>query len=297
MRILILGATGMLGHTLLFEFLSLGMDVFGTARNKAKYRGLMPDSCLDRLIDGVDALQTSSLERAIAHVKPSIVINCVGLIRQKPEGREPLPCIEVNARLPHLLLAICRHAGCRLIHYSTDCVFDGGKKGLYVESDPCSAKDVYGLSKYLGEISGPSALTLRTSIIGHELASENSLLEWFLHSEGEVRGYTKALYSGLTAVEHASALARHVLPNDALHGLYHLSSSPISKHDLLGIVAEKYGKTITIIPNDSVIEDKRLSGDLFRRATGYSAPAWPDMVAAMRDSWISYEKEKGLVNE
>jgi dTDP-4-dehydrorhamnose reductase len=289
MKVLILGVSGMLGHALFTWLWGSGLDVYGSARDVRRLEDWMPRESLGRLIGGVDALDFPTVEKAARGLRPDVLVNCVGLIRQKPEGREALPCVEVNSRFPHLLLGLARELGARLLHYSTDCVFDGRKGTPYDEDDFCSARDVYGLSKYLGEISGPGALTLRTSIIGHELfGQKNSLVEWFLSSEDQVNGYTRAIYSGLPAVEQARILAQLVLPREDLSGLFQVSSAPISKHDLLGLVAEEYGKRIAIVPDDSVVDDKRLSGARFFRATGYVAPGWPWLLKNMREHHLTY---------
>jgi dTDP-4-dehydrorhamnose reductase len=178
----------------------------------------------------------------------------------------------------------CAARGIRCIHYSTDCVFDGKKGRPYTEQDRPTAPDVYGLTKFLGEIGGPSALTIRTSIIGPELRGKHSLLEWFLAQTGRVRGFTGAVYTGLPASEHARILAEHILPRETLQGLYHISASPITKCDLLRLVAQVYEKRIEIVPDDTVQEDRSLSCEAFRAVTGYVAPPWPEMIGAMREA-------------
>ncbi|SBW10929.1 NAD-dependent epimerase/dehydratase [uncultured delta proteobacterium] len=282
MRILILGIGGMLGNSLYRELNVPSLDVFGSLRNIKKIRAFFPTDAGARLIDGVDAYKFDSVEQAANMVNPDVLINCIGLIRQLPEGKLPLPCIEINARFPHLLAKMCRERHIRLIHYSTDCVFDGAKGAPYTEDDPPSAKDIYGLSKFLGEVRESPALTIRTSIIGHELRNKLSLVEWFLAQKGTVKGYTQAIYSGLPVTEHARILREYVLPNPALTGLYQVAGRPISKYELLQLVAREYGKKISIEPEPTVREDKRLSGDAFFRSTGYVPPEWPELIRAMR---------------
>lgn len=291
MTILILGASGMLGHTLLYELPLYGFTVYGTVRSTSSLTGRMPPSCLARLIEGVDAYDFSSVQAAITQVCPTVVINAIGLVRQLPEGRAPLPCVEINARLPHLVEVECRRIGARLIHYSTDCVFNGHKGSPYTEDDPPSAVDVYGLSKFLGEVQAPPALTLRTSIIGLELRNKCSLVEWFLAQGGPVKGYTQALYSGLTTVEQARVLAEYVLPNAGLHGLFHLASAPISKYELLKIVAKYFNKSVVITPDSGVAEDKSLNAARFTHVTGYTAPAWDTLIRRMHESAVRYQRD------
>jgi len=288
MRIVILGASGMLGHMLFFELWRQGFDVYGTVRSLPAH---FPALLLKRVKEGIDAYDFSSVVAMMEALKPDILINCVGLIRQLPEGKMPLPCIEINARLPHLLLKECKARGVRLIHYSTDCVFDGHKGSPYTEDDPCTAKDYYGITKYLGEVADSPALTLRTSIIGPELRGRLSLVEWFLAQQEEVKGYLNAIYSGLPTSEHARILIQYVLPRPDLHGLYHVASEPISKYQLLNLIARAYGKEIGILPESSVAEDKRLDGSRFNRTVGYAAPAWPELVRSMHTSHMALIKE------
>jgi dTDP-4-dehydrorhamnose reductase len=292
MRILILGVSGMLGHTL---FLELSRDpeleVFGTVRRLEPLRGCFPLNRLEKIKENINAHDFPSVAGLAAELQPEVIINCIGIIRQLPEARKPLPCIEINARFPHLLHQLAQERKCRLIHYSTDCVFDGHKGSPYREDDPLTAKDLYGITKYLGEVSEAPALTLRTSIIGHELRGKLSLIEWFLSQEGRVNGYTRATYTGLPTCEQARILSEFVLPSPELTGLFQVTSSPISKYELLSLAAREYGKSITIIPDQSVVEDKRLDGGRFRSATGYSAPSWPKLIQDLHESHKKYLKE------
>ena len=280
-KVLILGATGMLGHTLFFR---LGqkddLDVHGTARSMGGVERAFPKQMLEKIRSGVDALNFDTIIRAMASVQPDIVINCIGLIKQAPLAKDPFLAITVNAQLPHRISLVCKTAGARMIHFSTDCAFDG-KKGGYSEQDPSDAKDLYGRTKYLGEVEYPHCVTLRTSIIGHELKGKRGLLEWFLSQEGKIRGFTRAIYSGFPTVEMARVIADHVIPNTDLTGLYHVSSTPISKYDLLQLVAERYGKEIEIEPFNDFFCDRSLDSSRFRGVTGYNPPPWPELVENM----------------
>lgn len=280
-RVLVLGASGMLGHTVLRVFSeSAGFEAWGTVRSGAAGRHLSP-SVQDRLIPGVDVENPDSLARAFARSRPDVVINCIGLVKQLAEANDPLLTLPLNAILPHRLARLCEVAGARLIHVSTDCVFDGAQGG-YVEADTPNARDLYGLSKYLGEVDQPNAITLRTSIIGPELGGANGLVGWFLSQDKQVSGFTRAVFSGLSTYELARVMRDQVLPHPELHGLYHVSAAPISKHDLLGLLAEAWGKTIRIVPDDKLRIDRSLDSGRFRAATGYTPPAWPEMVAEMK---------------
>jgi dTDP-4-dehydrorhamnose reductase len=154
---------------------------------------------------------------------------------------------------------------------------------MYREQDVSDAQDLYGRSKYLGEADYPNAVTLRTSIIGHELSSANGLVGWFLAQQGSIKGFRRAIFSGLPTVELARVIRDHVIPNPELHGLYHVSAEPISKFDLLKLIAKAYGKTIDIKPDDNLVIDRSLNSSRFFEATGYNSPPWVQLVQSMRD--------------
>jgi dTDP-4-dehydrorhamnose reductase len=282
MRVLVLGATGMLGSAV-FKVLSSdpALSVSGTVRNAKAIEGF-DASLRGSLIVGVDVLDQDSLITAFAQSKPDVVVNCVGLIKQLSSAKDPLSTLPINAMLPHRLAKLCAVTGCRLIHISTDCVFSG-RKGMYEEQDVSDAEDLYGKSKFIGEIiDQPHAITLRTSIIGHELNSQASLVDWFLSQSGTVKGYSKAIFSGLPTVELARVIRDFVIPQAELHGLYHVSADPIDKLELLRHVARIYQKDITIVPDDQLKIDRSLDSSRFRSATGYEPPQWPELIEAMR---------------
>jgi dTDP-4-dehydrorhamnose reductase len=281
-KVLVLGGTGMLGHAVLRYFAERGQfNVAATVRSEASGARL-PHALSKHLIPGVDIENFDSILKAFASFRPDAVINCIGLIKQLADVEDPLIAIPTNSLLPHRLARLCGAAGARLIHVSTDCVFSGSK-GNYVESDVSDAKDLYGRSKYLGEVDYPHAVTLRTSIIGHELGSAHGLVGWFLAQRGGVKGYTKAVFSGLPTVELARVMHDFVLPNEALRGVYHVSADAIDKYSLLRRVAGIYGKDIAIAPDAVVAIDRSLDSSRFRAATGYIPPNWDALVTAMRN--------------
>ncbi len=282
MRVLILGASGMLGNAMLRTLSqSDACEVWGTARSAGVLRHFDP-SLAQRIVTGIDVENVDALTTLLAEVRPSAVINCIGLVKQLAQADDPLSALPINALLPHRLARLCGLAGARFVHISTDCVFNG-RKGDYRESDPSDAEDLYGRSKYLGEVAYPHTITLRTSIIGHELSSAHGLVGWFLAQEGTVKGYRKAIFSGLPTVELAHVVRDVVLPHPELSGLYHVAAQPIAKYDLLQLVRDAYGKTIDIEPDDRVAIDRSLNAERFREATGYVAAPWPELVARMRD--------------
>jgi len=281
-KVLVLGATGMLGNAVLRLFAkSVGYEVVGSARSSSALQ-LLPSELSDRLICGVDVENMDSLIGLFARARPDVVINCIGLVKQLAEANDPLAALPVNALLPHRLARLCAVAGARLVHMSTDCVF-AGSKGMYTEADVSDAKDLYGRSKYLGEVDYPHAITLRTSIIGHELNGTHSLVGWFLAQHGSVRGFRRAIFSGLPTVELARVIRDHVLPHPELHGLYHVSAEPINKFDLLTLIANAYGKAIDICADDMLVIDRSLDSSRFRKATGYQPESWPELVRRMRE--------------
>ena len=280
MRILVLGASGMFGNAMFRVLDEHGdLEVFGTARSSEVER-FFPAKISQRLMTGIDVENQDALMNTFCQVRPKVVINCVGLIKQLAEASDPLRSIPVNALLPHRLARLCDVSGARLVHISTDCVFSG-EKGGYTESDLSDARDLYGVSKYLGEVHYPDSITLRTSIIGHALNSSKGLIDWFLGQQGQCRGFTRALFSGLPTVVLAQIVRDVIIPDSGLHGLYHVGADPIAKFDLLELVAEVYGKSIEIIPDDSLQIDRSLNAGRFRAATGYVVPEWPELVRVM----------------
>lgn len=281
MKVLVLGVTGMLGNAVFRVFAAdAACQTWGTLRNASALHHFPQDSHA-YLLCGVDVLDQDALIAVMSRVKPDVVINCVGLIKQLADARDPLTALPINAMLPHRLARLCELVGARLIHISTDCIFSG-RKGLYLESDLSDAEDLYGKSKYIGELHDlPHAITLRTSIIGHELGSNYALVDWFLSQEGGVKGFTKAIFSGLPTVELARVIKDFVVPHPQLNGLYHVAAKPIDKFRLLSLVAAQYGKVIDIRPDDALVIDRSLDGSRFREATGYVAPEWPELIRRM----------------
>jgi dTDP-4-dehydrorhamnose reductase len=289
-KVLIIGATGMLGHTL-FTRLSErdNLEVYATARSLEGFSQWFAPELLEKIRANVDVYNFDSVLKVLAKVKPDMVINCIGIIKHLPVAQDPIISIAINALFPHKLALSCKVAGAQLIHFSTDCVF-AGDKGNYTESDRSDATDLYGRTKFLGEVYYPHCVTLRTSVIGHELNGKYSLIEWFLAQNVKVRGFTRAIYSGFPTVEMARIIADYVIPNTDLTGLYHVSSAPISKHDLLRLVAERYGKRIEIQRYDDFYCDRSLDSGRFRRATGYTPPPWPELVEKMYKEGVKSEK-------
>jgi dTDP-4-dehydrorhamnose reductase len=281
-RVLVLGVSGMLGNAVFRLFAqSPGFLTVGSLRS-ANFLRYFAKDLHSRVICGVDANNLDSLTGLFASLRPDIVINCIGLVKQLAVADNPLVVIPINALLPHRLARLCEVAGARLVHISTDCVFSGAK-GMYTETDLSDAKDLYGRSKYVGEVDYPHAITLRTSIIGHELSGSQSLLEWFLSQQDGVRGFRRAIFSGLPTAELALVIRDYVIPRPELHGLYHVSSKAINKYEFLRLVANVYGKSIVINPDDQLVIDRSLDSTLFCQATDYQPKEWRELIQLMHD--------------
>ena len=280
MKILVLGASGMLGNAM-FRVLSdcTAHSVVGTARSESARRHFA-DSLQPHLLTGIDVEHPDAIVRVFARVQPDVVVNCIGLVKQVADADDPLQAIPLNAMLPHRLAQLCQVGGGRLIHISTDCVFSG-KTGMYTEEATPDATHLYGRSKLLGEVSAPHTITLRTSIIGTEQDSCRSLVGWFLSQTGPVQGYRHAIFSGLPTVELATVIRDQVIPWPDLSGLYHVAAEAIDKDALLRLIAAAYGKDIVIEPSDEVVINRSLDASRFHEATGYTPPPWPELIRRM----------------
>ena len=292
MKILILGGSGMLGHKLWIN-LRQNHEVWVTVRQTSSPFPVRPEFPVQYIRTDVDASNFDQVTRALASIQPDLVINCIGLIKQMGHlARDPVLSISINALLPHRISLICRAAKIRMIHISTDCVFSG-KKGNYLESDQSDAEDLYGRSKFLGEVAyPPHSITLRTSIIGRELQTRLGLIEWFLSQKDKapIRGYKRAIFTGFTTDELSRVIMNYVIPHTELTGLYHVSSDPINKYDLLQIANQAFGRTINILPEEDFSMDRSLDSTRFRQATGYQPPSWADMIQEMAQDAQFYKK-------
>jgi dTDP-4-dehydrorhamnose reductase len=291
MRLLILGGTGMLGHKVLQHALTQPVDTFCTIR------GCLAGSGLDRLgldlpsnavVPGIDAMNWDEVHGVLRDLHPDAVVNCVGIVKQRSEAKAAIPSLTVNALLPHRLAEALAPWGGRLVHISTDCVFSG-RRGSYSETDVPDAEDLYGRSKLLGEVATDNALTLRTSMIGRELREHRSLLDWLLQQQGKtIKGFRRALYSGLTTNELSRVILKVVQEHAGLTGLHQVTSNTISKYDLLRLIVDTFGLDIQVEPDDVFFCDRSLRGWRFRDATGYRCPPWPELVADLHADSTPY---------
>ena len=281
-RIVVLGASGMLGNALT-RYFSQEPDylVTGTVRSQ-KSVDLFPQNLQENIVSGIDAIDFDTVREFIKAQRPNIVINCVGLVKQLSDANDPLLALPINSLFPHMLARCCAEYCVRLVHMSTDCVFNGSKGG-YLDDDIPDAQDLYGVSKRLGEVDYTNAITLRTSIIGHELDGSRSLVDWFLSQKESVKGFSKAVFSGLPTVEIARIIKDYVIPNEKLHGVYHVSADPINKYDLLKLLANIYGHDTKVIRDVKFIIDRSLNSSRFRDITGFEPVPWDEMVTRMKN--------------
>ena len=285
--IVVLGGDGMLGHKI-FERLRR------SARTVATVRGGPPEKVEllagADVIRGVDLMDFQAAEELLAELRPKFVINCAGIIKQRADAGNAVRCLTINALLPHRLAEWSAGWDGRLIHFSTDCVFSG-RHGGYREDDESDATDLYGRSKFLGEVRAPNAVTLRTSMIGRELARHGSLLDWFLgQNHGRVRGFRRVIYSGVTTIHLAELVERMICHHANLSGLYQVVSAAISKYELLERIRDGYGLDVEIEPDDREVSDRSMRGDRLEAAIGYQAPAWTELIAQLVQDPTPYER-------
>jgi len=287
-RVLVLGGSGMLGHKL-WQVLSARLDTYVTVR--ASDPAMAPLGLFEsaRTVPDVSADALDSVERAVASVGPDVVVNCIGIVKQSSEARDPITSISINSLFPHRLAQLCRAKDARLIQVSTDCVFSG-RAGGYTESDIPDPVDLYGRTKLLGEVADGRCLTIRTSIIGRELSGANGLLEWFLGQQQSVRGFRRAIFSGVTTQALGRILASIASDHEALTGIRHVASDPISKFDLLCMLKDAYGRDVQIVPNDELVCDRSLDGTKFEQETEVHPPPWAEMVAELAADETPYER-------
>jgi dTDP-4-dehydrorhamnose reductase len=280
MRVLVLGGDGMLGHELVRAWRERH-EVHATFRldwENYRHHGIFEST---RSHCGLDVRNPQDVLGVIADVRPDAVVNAVGIVKQRETAKEAIPSLEINALFPHRLAQLCRAARARMVHLSTDCVFSGGK-GAYTEDDLPDASDLYGRTKLLGEVSEPNCLTLRTSIIGLELSRRKSLVEWYLAQRGSIRGFRRAIYTGLTTAEMARAIEHFLVREPALSGRWHLASQPISKYDLLEQLGELLGrKDVQLEPDDDFVCDRSLDSSALAARTQYRVPSWSVMLQGL----------------
>ena len=295
-RLLIVGGGGMLGHKL-WQLARPRLETWATVRAVTPALEALGVVDRERTLTGVDVLRFETLETALDRARPDVVVNCVGVIKQLAAAKDPIASIAINALHPHLLARACRARGARVVHISTDCVFDGDPagRGRYTEADVTNALDLYGRTKALGELTTPGTLTLRTSIIGRELSGASGLVEWFLSRRGAAAdGYRGAIFSGFTTAALSAIILRVAAERPGLEGLYHVSAAPIDKHDLLGRLNQAFAAGVTITARDEPRIDRSLDSTRFQAETGITPPDWDAMIAELVADATPYEAIRGL---
>lgn len=296
MKVLILGATGMLGYQLFKTCLNRGIDVHGVVRNSKLLSARLGLNIEDKISLIDDVKNISSVEAVIKAFRPEFVVNCIGIIKQSSLAENYYESISVNSLLPHQLERLGHVYNYQLIQISTDCIFNGNK-GMYNKTDLSDAYDLYGKSKYLGEVNYGCGITIRTSIIGHELnEKKHGLIDWFLSQSECIRGYTKAIFSGVTTLELTKIILDVIFPMKTPIGLIQVAAAPINKMDLLTIAAKVYEKKIDIIPSDELVIDRSLDGSSFTKLTGYSSPSWAQMIREMHQDYLENFCDKQNLN-
>ena len=281
-RVLVLGGTGMLGHVLWGEC-SERFDALATVRSDEipeRAAGVLDP---DRTLTGVRIEDEAAVAVALDRAAPDAVVNCIGLVKQRPEAADAAALVRANALFPHELAAACERRGAHLVHVSTDCVF-AGDRGGYAEDDRPDPADLYGRSKLAGEPEGEGVLTLRTSMLGRELDRSSGLLEWFLGVRGEAGGYPRAVFSGPTTPVLARLIGDLIERHPELDGIWHVGAEPISKFDLLTLVRDAFGLEVELVPDPSVEIDRSLDSSRLRAATGWEAPGWYEMVEELANA-------------
>jgi dTDP-4-dehydrorhamnose reductase len=293
-RVLVVGGSGMLGHKVV-QCLDARFDTWATVRGERPGGAVARVLPAERMIGGVRAEDPVSVARALDTARPDAVINAAGIIKQAEAAKAAVPSIRVNSLFPHELAAAAAEHGARLVHVSTDCVFSGAR-GDYVEGDVPDARDLYGRSKLLGEVTdAPNAVTLRTSIVGRELNGSLGLFEWFLSQRGQrVRGFSKAVFSGLTTAALADVMGDVIEREPELAGLWHVSAAPIDKLTLLSILRDAVSADVDIEPDESVVIDRSLNSTRFRETTGWSPQSWEQMIAELASDPTPYEELRHL---
>lgn len=281
-RIVILGASGLIGHKL-FERLSTRFDdVYGVLhRDRAAFDQYdLFDS--PKIVDRVNADEFEKLTGVLHCLRPDVVLNCIGITKRRPEIKDPLTAIEVNSMFPHRLAQWAGAHGKRIIHFSTDCVFDG-TAGPYDEQSCTTGPDEYGQTKALGEIRYEHCLTIRSSFIGRELDVFSELLEWFLAQKGKtIRGFTDAWYSGVSTIFMSNVVGDIIEKHPELNGLMQLAPvEPVSKYDLLCHAREAFNLNVEIIPDDTFTKKPTLDGSRLAAAMNLTVPSWPEMMAEL----------------
>jgi dTDP-4-dehydrorhamnose reductase len=288
MRILILGVSGLIGHKLLQE-LSSNFEVFGTLhKSKVQYGNLSLFSG-NNIIENIDVAEFEILKDVLYAVNPDVILNCVGITKRKIIVNNPLNALIINSVFPHQLANWAKINHKRVIHFSTDCVFDG-RIGNYNELSLTTAEDTYGRTKALGEINYDHSLTIRSSFIGQELFDRTELLDWFLAQNGkQIKGFKNTFYSGVSTIFMARVITNIISNFPDLSGLYQLApEKSISKYELLNIAQKAFNVNIEIIPDEEHVHRPTLDASKLKNEINLIIPSWKEMMQELASDRIFY---------
>lgn len=274
MKVLVLGAGGLIGHKL-FQLLRSDTEVYAALHHTSAH----PLFGGSNIFSGIDVLEFDRLTQLIGDVNADVILNCVGITKRNPNINDLELTIATNAHFPHRLASWAKTNKKRVIHFSTDCVFDG-TAGPYSEHCNTTALDIYGKTKALGEIDYPHTLTVRSSFIGRELKAKTELLEWALSCRGKtIRGFDKAYYSGVSTICMARVIKRIIVEHQNLSGLYQLATDkPISKLALLNQINHSFQLGMKIETDSSFETRPTLIGTRLKSAINLAIPSWKDML-------------------
>jgi dTDP-4-dehydrorhamnose reductase len=284
MKILVFGSNGMIGSTV-FRYLDkyTNCNTVGALRDSQNKLLLLKNTYY------IDSYNFQNLYKCINLIRPDYVINCVGITKHRKLSNNIIKSLQINSIIPHNISLLCKIFNARLIQISTDCIFSG-LKGNYIESDLPDALDIYGKTKFLGEVKESHVLNIRTSTIGHEIIGANGLLEWFLASNKSVDGYRNAFFSGITTLELAKVICFIIENNFILSGVYNVGGMKVDKYTLLKLIAFVYNKKIKINEDLTFNIDRSFISDKFVSETGYVISNWEKLIKECFD-FYNYEKE------
>jgi dTDP-4-dehydrorhamnose reductase len=277
-KILILGVDGMIGHKIYQSLSTTESNLVLTSR-KAKTN--LPFDFDKAILLNLD-IYKDDLNIFLDNQMPTIIINCIGVTTRRLDKLGTNQVEYINSTFPKLLAEWTKKTNNKLIHFSTDCVFNG-KKGYYSEDSLPDATDIYGSTKAAGEIKDQkNTLTIRTSMIGREIFNFTELLEWiFSNNLKAIKGYKNAIYSGVTTLWMGELIKKIIFDKINLSGIYNISSSSISKYDLITKIKSYFNLNIEILENTEYNTNKTLNSEKFQSKTGIKTPSWDEMLSAL----------------
>ncbi|MBC7458547.1 MAG: SDR family oxidoreductase [Bdellovibrionaceae bacterium] len=279
MKILIFGASGMIGHKMYMRLKSCGFDVYGTLHKDLSNYSKYPMFLAPNIIPLINVADFTSVQSLLQDIKPNVILNCVGITLRKVEIKDAEYCTTVNTEFPGVLKNWCLTNKAYLIHFSTDCVFNG-KKDYYTEDSTPDATDTYGRTKAAGEVTGDGILTLRGSQLGSEVFFKTELFEWALMQRNStIKGFTGAIYSGVTTNVMAELVHQIIGSEKRISGLYQVSSEPISKFELLNKINSVFKLQMSVIAEEIYATTKVLRSEKINSQMGFRCPSWDDMIS------------------